>query len=52
MTAKEYLSQLGELTTKINHKMQELVSLKDPKRSVTMTYIELLRQKKARIKKH
>ncbi|WP_312428326.1 hypothetical protein [Lacrimispora sp.] len=30
----------------------KLVSLKDPKRSVTMTYIELLRQKKDRIKKH
>lgn len=29
----------------------ELVSLKDPKRSVTMTYTELLRQKKDRAKK-
>lgn len=29
----------------------ELVSLKDPKRSVTMTYTELLRQKKGRAKK-
>jgi hypothetical protein len=29
----------------------ELVSLEDPKRSVTMTYIELLRQKKARAMK-
>ncbi len=30
----------------------ELVSLNDPKRSVTMTYTELLKQRKARIKKH
>ncbi len=29
----------------------ELASLKDPKRSVTMTYIELLRQKKGRTRK-
>jgi len=29
----------------------ELVSLKDPKRSVTMTYTELLKQKKDRARK-
>ncbi len=38
------------VTRKYPH-IVELVSLEDPKRSVTMTYIELLKQKKARARK-